>query len=67
VFVWTDRQRWRACLAAPGVRSGPAQNCPENLTQREREVLALVAEGRTNGGIAERMVITEGSVQKFVR
>jgi len=27
-------------------------------------VLALVAEGRTNGGIAERMVITEGCVQK---
>jgi DNA-binding NarL/FixJ family response regulator len=36
------------------------------LTQREREVLALVAEGRTNRGIAERMVITEGSVQKYV-
>jgi DNA-binding NarL/FixJ family response regulator len=36
------------------------------LTAREREVLALVAEGRTNRGIAERMVITEGSVQKYV-
>jgi DNA-binding NarL/FixJ family response regulator len=36
------------------------------LTACEREVLALVAEGRTNRGIAERMVITEGSVQKYV-
>jgi DNA-binding NarL/FixJ family response regulator len=36
------------------------------LTTREREVLSLVAEGRTNRGIADRMVITEGSVQKYV-
>jgi DNA-binding NarL/FixJ family response regulator len=36
------------------------------LTRREREVLSLVAEGRTNRGIADRMVITEGSVQKYV-
>jgi DNA-binding NarL/FixJ family response regulator len=36
------------------------------LTQREREVLALVAEGRTNRGIAEQMSITEGTVQKYV-
>jgi DNA-binding NarL/FixJ family response regulator len=36
------------------------------LTQREREVLTLVAEGRTNKGIAERLAITEGAVQKHV-
>jgi DNA-binding NarL/FixJ family response regulator len=44
----------------------PAEEPLAALTQREREVLALVAEGRTNRGIAERMVITEGSVQKYV-
>jgi DNA-binding NarL/FixJ family response regulator len=36
------------------------------LTPREREVLALVAEGRSNRGIAERLTITEGAVQKHV-
>ena len=44
----------------------PAEEPLAALTQREREVLALVAEGRTNRGIAEQMVITEGSVQKYV-
>jgi len=36
------------------------------LSAREREVLALVAEGRSNKGIAERLVITERAVQKHV-
>ena len=48
------------------LESPPAEDALAVLTQREREVLALVAEGRTNRGIAERMVITEGSVQKYV-
>jgi DNA-binding NarL/FixJ family response regulator len=34
------------------------------LTPREREVLELIAEGRSNHGIAERLVITERAVQK---
>jgi DNA-binding NarL/FixJ family response regulator len=37
------------------------------LTPREREVLALMAEGRSNLGIAERLVITEGAVEKHIR
>ncbi len=48
------------------LNSAPAEDPLAALAQREREVLALVAEGRTNRGIAERMVITEGSVQKYV-
>jgi DNA-binding NarL/FixJ family response regulator len=44
----------------------PAEGRLAALTPREREVLTFVAEGRTNHGIAERMVITEGSVQKYV-
>jgi DNA-binding NarL/FixJ family response regulator len=39
----------------------------EHLTEREREVLALMAEGRSNAGIAERLWITEGTVEKHVR
>ncbi|MCA2214431.1 response regulator [Jidongwangia harbinensis] len=38
-----------------------------NLTPREREVLALMAEGRSNTSIARRMVVTEGAVEKHVR
>ena len=36
------------------------------LTPRERDVLALMAEGRTNVGIAERLVIGVGAVEKNV-
>jgi DNA-binding NarL/FixJ family response regulator len=38
-----------------------------DLTPREREVLALMAEGRSNNGIAHRLYITEGGVEKHVR
>jgi DNA-binding NarL/FixJ family response regulator len=38
-----------------------------DLTPREREVLALMAEGRSNSGIAHRLWITEGAVEKHVR
>jgi DNA-binding NarL/FixJ family response regulator len=37
------------------------------LTPREQEVLALMAEGRSNSGIASRLFITEGAVEKHVR
>ena len=38
----------------------------EDLTTREREVLQLMAEGRSNSGIAERLVVTERAVEKHV-
>jgi DNA-binding NarL/FixJ family response regulator len=37
------------------------------LTPREREVLGLMAEGHTNAGIAERLVVTDGAIEKHVR
>ena len=39
----------------------------DDLSEREREVLALMAEGRSNRAIAERLVITERTVEKHVR
>lgn len=37
------------------------------LTGREREVLALMAEGRSNAGIGQALWVTEGTVEKHVR
>ncbi len=37
-----------------------------SLTEREREVLALMAEGRSNVGVANRLWVTEGTVEKHV-
>jgi DNA-binding NarL/FixJ family response regulator len=37
------------------------------LSRRELEVLALMAEGRSNAGIARRLWVTEGTVEKHVR
>jgi DNA-binding NarL/FixJ family response regulator len=37
------------------------------LSSREREVLALMAEGRSNSGIAKELWVTEGTVEKHVR
>jgi serine/threonine-protein kinase PknK len=37
------------------------------LTPREREVLELMAEGRSNAGIARQLWVTEGTVEKHVR
>ena len=46
---------------------GRSADDPLNLlTPREREVIELVAEGRSNKGIGERLVITERAVQKHV-
>jgi len=38
----------------------------DELTPREREVLGLVAEGRSNGAIAKALVVTEGAVEKHI-
>jgi serine/threonine-protein kinase PknK len=43
-----------------------AEDPLEELTPREREVLALMAEGRSNAGIARGLWVTEGTVEKHV-
>ncbi|NBX28134.1 MAG: LuxR family transcriptional regulator, partial [Chitinophagia bacterium] len=36
------------------------------LSNREQEILALMAQGKTNAGIAKILYITEGSVEKHI-
>ena len=38
----------------------------QEMTAREREVLALMAEGRSNTNIARTLVVTEGAVEKHI-
>jgi DNA-binding NarL/FixJ family response regulator len=47
------------------VRSGRPDPL-DGLSPRESEVMALMAEGRTNSSIAEALVVTEGAVEKHV-
>jgi DNA-binding NarL/FixJ family response regulator len=51
-----------AQLLARGRRAHPL----EKLTPREREVLALMGEGRSNGAIAAQLVVGEGAIEKHV-
>jgi DNA-binding NarL/FixJ family response regulator len=50
-------------LLAPRQGSSDALS---RLTVREREVLELMAEGRSNAAIAERLVVTPGAVEKHI-
>ncbi|XVQ85510.1 response regulator transcription factor [Microbispora siamensis] len=47
-------------------RSAAAREQVAALTNREREVLALVGEGMSNAGIAARLHLAEGSVKTYV-
>jgi DNA-binding NarL/FixJ family response regulator len=48
-------------------RRRQADNPLEHLTERELEVLALMAEGRTNKAIADRLFVSEHTVEKHIK
>jgi DNA-binding NarL/FixJ family response regulator len=48
-------------------RRRQADNPLEHLTERELEVLALMAEGRTNKAIAERLFVSEHTIEKHIK
>jgi DNA-binding NarL/FixJ family response regulator len=54
-------------LVAELVQARRARDPLEGLTPRERDVLALMAEGRSNSGIARVLWLAEGTVEKHVR
>jgi DNA-binding NarL/FixJ family response regulator len=47
-------------------RSAPEEALPDGLTPREAQVLRLVAEGLSNGEIAQRLVVTEATVKTHI-
>ncbi len=48
------------------VRSDPRRTELDRLTPRERDILAELATGRSNASIAERLVLSERSVEKYI-
>ncbi|MCC9311674.1 response regulator transcription factor [Kitasatospora sp. RB6PN24] len=46
--------------------AGPTRGTVADLTPREREVLALMAEGRTNSAIAQALTVTDRAIEKHV-
>jgi DNA-binding NarL/FixJ family response regulator len=48
------------------VRRRRTTSAIEDLTPREREVMALMAEGRSNGGIAAELVVTVAAVERHI-
>ena len=61
-----ERTGFLAALA-DAVAASPAENALPELTRREREVLALLAQGLTNKGIANAMVISTNTVKRYLK
>ena len=55
-------RRWSGGCSAAASATGPL----DRLSPRERDVLAAMAEGKSNHGIAEALVVSEAAVEKHV-
>ncbi len=76
-MLGTPDRRWATCLpttrgesldaGAGGASSVHGASGAAHLTERERECLALMAEGRSNAGICERVVLSQRTVESHVR
>jgi DNA-binding CsgD family transcriptional regulator len=66
-LVGSADQRSSADAAATLVLTSQTPAIDELLTAREREVIALLVTGQTNSAIAERLVISEGTVKSHVK
>jgi LuxR family transcriptional regulator, regulator of acetate metabolism len=66
-LVGSEDQRSSADAAATLVLTSQTPAIDELLTAREREVIALLVTGQTNSAIAERLVISEGTVKSHVK
>jgi DNA-binding CsgD family transcriptional regulator len=62
-----DRESIAVARTAAAMFVAPESRIEALLTRREREVLALMASGATNGEIANRLVISEGTVKSHVK
>lgn len=65
--VLDQEVRDRLLAAVTGApRAAPARPLPEDLTPREREVLALIGQGLPNRAIAERLFVSEATVKTHI-
>ena len=63
---WVDRRKVSEKTVREAMADEVARPELADLSKREREILALMAEGKSNAGIAKSLYITEGSVEKHV-